>query len=132
MGTVLVRMKTSMADHLGRAYQPKRIYQFDEEEAASLIDAGFCELATINFEEVCEQLKGLGAGLVISDKTEEALIDAAELSKIELHDVREATQTEVEPEPEPEPEPPPPQEQGLKPEPKKKAATRGRSRTKKS
>ena len=81
---MLVKMKTSMADSLGRSYKPKGIYEMEDEEALRLIEAGFCAPVEADPEQLCEILRATKFGLFVLPDSDEGIIEAAKEAKVKL------------------------------------------------
>ena len=83
---MLVKVKTSMVDALGRSLRRGAHLTLPDEEAQAFIAAGYAKRVPPNYELAAALLKSLGGGLLILPGTDPELIEAAKAEN--LHAVR--------------------------------------------
>ena len=77
-----VKMLVSMGSPIGRAYIPGKFYDLEDDEARSLIKAGF---AMPGWEPTIKHLHKHGAGLLVTDSTSAELVEAARAAGLPVH-----------------------------------------------
>ena len=82
-------MLTSMGDALGRAYRPGQQYEMDDKRAAGLIEAGHAKAVESGAVVAVNLLKARGGGLVVTGRTDPALVAAAKAARLRVHRLRE-------------------------------------------
>ena len=72
-----IKMLTSMVSNEGETYIPKEEYDYDDENAQGLIDAGHAVRVPSDAEKAVAVLKRMKGGLVIEAETDPALVAEA-------------------------------------------------------
>ena len=79
------------ADRHGRVWKKGQRYDVSDEAGAEFISAGFAKAA---YEQVMADLAEAGAGLLVTDETDPALIAEAKLAELPIHKARAKKGTE--------------------------------------